>query len=163
MTVKKKISKTGPAKNDGKKGPGDQLQQDKMTVKYTFERTKEDVENIERVRRSLNTKFFSKYQKADSKIYRDLPDLYLNAVKREQDLQLVIDELTAKLRQLEDLRTSFCRILELCDKTDDESSEPPKTLQKNVAKCANLDPGDDDCEKCDGYNTDCDFYDAEEE
>ncbi len=33
MTVKKKISKTGPSKNDGKKGPNDQLQCNKMTVK----------------------------------------------------------------------------------------------------------------------------------
>ena len=161
MTAKKKTSKTGPAKKDGKKGPGDQLQNGKLTVKYTFERTKEDVENIERVRRHLNTMFSSKYQKADSKIYRDLPDLYLNAVKKQQELQLAIDELTAKLGQLEDLRTSFCRILELCDKTD-ESSEPPKALQKNVAKCANFDSGDDDCEKCDGCNTDCDDYEARE-
>lgn len=153
MTAKKEISKTGPAKNDGKKGPGDQLQHNKMTVKYTFERTKEDVENIERVRRHLSTKFFSKYQKADSKIYRDLPDLYLNAVKREQELQLAIDELTAKLDVLEDLRTSFCRILELCTETDQES-KPRKKI------CNWYDTEEQACElsttaECDGYNTEC--------
>ena len=115
MTAKKKTSKNGPVNNDGKKGPGDQLQHNKMTVKYTFERSKVDVENIAKVRRHLNTEFFSNRYQTDSKIYRDLPDLYLNAVKKNQDLQLAIDELTAKLDTMEDLRTCFCRIFEICE------------------------------------------------
>jgi len=36
MTAKKKISRNGSAKKDGKKGPGDQLQNGKSTVKYTI-------------------------------------------------------------------------------------------------------------------------------
>jgi len=87
----------------------------KLTVKYTFERAKVDVENIAKVRRHLKIGFCSKSYVTDSEIYRDLPDLYLNAVKSNQDLQLAIDELTAKLGELEDLWSSFCRIFELCD------------------------------------------------
>jgi len=115
MTAKKEISRSAAEKKDGKKGSGDQLQDSKLTVKYTFERSKEDVKNIAKVRRHLNTEFFSNRYQTDSKIYRDLPNLYLNAVKKNQDLQLAINELTAKLDELEDLRTSFCRIFELCE------------------------------------------------
>jgi len=115
MTVKKRISEVPAGKNDGKKGPGDQLQNDKMTVKYTFERSKEDIENLEKLRIHLKSKFWNKSYNTDSEIYRNLPDLYLNAVKKNQDQDLAIDELTAKLDQLEDLRTSFCRIFEICE------------------------------------------------
>ena len=114
MTAKKVISRSSAGKIDGKKGPDDQLQDAKLTVKYTFERSKVDVENIAKVRRHLNIEFFSNRYQTDSKVYRDLPDLYLNAVKKNQDLDLAIDELTAKLDQLEDLRASICRIFEIC-------------------------------------------------
>ena len=115
MTVKKSISRSPAGKNDGKKGPNDQLQDAKLTVKYTFERSKEDIENLEKLRNHLKSKFWNKTWNTDSEIYRDLPDLYLNAVKKNQDKILAIDELTAKLDQLEDLRASFCRIFELCE------------------------------------------------
>lgn len=115
MTAKKETSDLPAGKIDGKKGPGDQLQDTKLTVKYTFERSKVDVENIAKVRRHLNIEFFSNRYQTDSKIYRDLPDLYLNAVKKVSDHQLAINELTAKLDQLEDLRTSICRIFEICE------------------------------------------------
>jgi transposase len=114
MTAKKVISRSSAEKNDGKKGPNDQLQDAKLTVKYTFDRSKEDIKNLEKLRQHLRSEFYKSYN-ADSKIYRDLPKLYLNAVKRNQDLELIIDELTAKLDQLEDLRASFCRIFEICE------------------------------------------------
>ena len=114
MTAKKETSKNGPSKNDGKKGPRDQLPGAKLTVKYTFERTKEDIKNLEKLRQHLRSEFYKSYN-TDSEIYRDLPKLYLNAVKKNQDLDLAIDELTAKLDQLEDLRASFCRISEICE------------------------------------------------
>jgi ribosome-associated translation inhibitor RaiA len=111
-------SANGPVQIDGKKGHVDQLQNSKSTVKYTFERTKKDIENLEKVRRHLKSNYFhgsySKSFNTDSEIYRELPNIYLNAVKEKQDLQLAIDELTAKLDQLEDLRSCFCRIFELC-------------------------------------------------
>lgn len=113
MTAKKVISRSSAEKNDGKKGPNDQLPGAKLTVKYTFDRSKEDIENLEKLRQHLRSEFYKSYN-ADSKIYRDLPKLYLNAVKKSQDLELDINELTAKLDELEDLRASFCRIFEIC-------------------------------------------------
>ena len=114
MTANKKDIGVPAGKIDGKKGPGDQLQHSKLTVKYTFERSKKDIENLEKVRQHLRSEFYKSYN-TDSEIYRDLPKLYLNAVKKNQDLDLAIDELTAKLDQLEDLRISFCRIFEICE------------------------------------------------
>lgn len=120
MTAKKKTSKIGPSKNDGNVSQihaGSNAKSKKNAVKYTLWRKKEDIENIAKVRRDLkaNTIFYNRSFKTDSEIYKKLPDLYLNAVKKNQDLQLAIDELTAKLDQLEDLRASFCRIFELCE------------------------------------------------
>lgn len=93
--------------NDGKKGQFTSSKNDKLTVKYTLERTKEDIENLQKVKRQfgINT---------DAKLYRELPKIYLNAVKKNQDLTKALDELTAKLDQLEILRTSLCRIFEIC-------------------------------------------------
>ena len=119
MPSKKEISKTGPLNNNGKRGPGNQLQHGKSTVKYTFERSKEDIKNLEKLRNHLKNKFHYKSYNTDSEIYRDMPELYLNAVKENQDLDHTIDELTAKLDQLEDLRTSFCRIFEICGVTNE--------------------------------------------
>ena len=96
MPVKKKISK--------KQGPS----------KYTLWRSKEDVKNLERLRESLDTEFDNKSYVTDSKLYKDLPELYLNAVKKTQDLDHQVDVLTAKLDELEILRASFCRIIEIC-------------------------------------------------
>ena len=115
MPSKKETSKTGPLNNNGKEGHGAVLQELKTTVKYTFERSKEDIKNLEKLRNHLKSEFHYKSYNTDSEIYRDMPDLYLNAVKENQDLELAIDELTAKLDVLEDLRTSFCRIFEICE------------------------------------------------
>ena len=115
MPSKKETSKTGPGNNNGNKGPGAVLQELKSTVKYTFERSKEDIENLEKLRNHLKNEFHYKSYNTDSEIYRDLPNLYFNAVKENQDLDHTIDELTAKLDHLEDLRTSFCRIFEICE------------------------------------------------
>lgn len=114
MTANKKDIGVPAGKNDGKKGLNDQLQHNKTTVKYTFERTKEDIKNLEKLRQHLRSEFYKSYN-TDSEIYRDLPKLYLNAVKKNQDLDLAIDELTAKLDHLEDLRTSICRIFKICE------------------------------------------------
>jgi len=43
-----------------------------------------------------------------------LPNEYQNAVERTRELDHQVDELTAKLDQLEDLRSCIYRILELC-------------------------------------------------
>jgi ribosome-associated translation inhibitor RaiA len=99
MTAKKVISRSSAEKN---------------AVKYTLWRSKEDIEKIEKLKRYLNDKSSRSFN-TDSQIYKELPDLYLNAVKKVSDHQLAIDELTAKLDQLEDLRTSFCRIFEICE------------------------------------------------
>jgi len=48
MTAKSSLAKTGPVKNDGKKGSGDQVLDGKLTAKYTLWRSKEDVAKIEK-------------------------------------------------------------------------------------------------------------------
>lgn len=116
---KTKIShryRTPAGKKDGKTGLSDQLQNGKTTVKYTFERTKEDVENIEKLRKHLQNNQCSSWKSynTDSEIYRDLPGLYFDAVNHVQQLDLQMEELTAKLDQLQQLRSSFCRIMEIC-------------------------------------------------
>lgn len=116
MTSKKRISPIGPSQKDGKNSNQvDQLQH-KTTVKYTIERTSEDIKKLDKIRKYLeqNNNGFISSLKSDSKIYRCLPDLFLNAVKQNQDLQLAIDELKAKTQDLEDLKTCFCRINEIC-------------------------------------------------
>lgn len=106
-------STIGPVNNDGKKGHVDQLQNGKLTVKYTLERTKEDIENLKKTKGILEY-YFHKMYNTDSQIYRDLPKLTVNLEDKIQDLNHQVDELTAKLEQLEILRTSLCRIFEMC-------------------------------------------------
>ena len=125
MTAKKKISKAAAEKNDGK---AKQIltsscnKSKKNGVKYTLWRTPEDIKNFEKLRFHLkNNLCYSKFAdhnstwNTDSEIYKKLPDLYHNAVKIIDDQQLAIDELTAKVERLEDLRASLCRIFELCE------------------------------------------------
>ena len=84
---------------------------------YTINRTKEDIKKIEQVRKILKNsdiQYSCNSYKADSKIYRDLPGLYIDAVKKLHDQDLAIDELTAKLHELQLLKDSFCRIIEMC-------------------------------------------------
>ena len=115
MTAKKEISRSSAEKNDGKSKQDLATRPQKMTAKYTIWRSKEDIAKINKVRKFLEFEYSYKSYKADSKIYKGLPDLFLNAVKKIDDQQLIIDELTAKLDQLEDLRTCFCRIFEICE------------------------------------------------
>jgi hypothetical protein len=123
MTAKKTISRSRHSKNDGKQILTSSCNKSKTNaVKYTLWRTPEDIKNLEKLRHHLkNNLVYSKFVNhnstwnTDSGIYKNLPDLYLNAVKKVSDQQLAIDELTAKLDELEDLRTSFCRIFEICE------------------------------------------------
>ncbi len=118
MTAKKKISRNGPIKNDGNDSQicaGSNAKCKKNAVKYTLWRKKEDIEKIEKLRDHLQKKYFGISFNTDSEIYKKLPDLYLNAVKRNLELINQVDDLTAKLDELEDLRASFCRIFELCE------------------------------------------------
>ena len=120
MTAKKKTAENGPSKNDGNDSQickQDLAKSKKNAVKYTLWRSKEDIENIAKVRRDLisNTVFYNRSLKTDSEIYKKLPDLYLNAVKKNLELINQVNELTAKLDELEDLRACFCRIFELCE------------------------------------------------
>ncbi len=89
----------------------------KMTAKdtkYTIVRSKQDIEELEKIRKMLCEKWLGRSLKTDSEIYRILPNEYQNAVEKIRVLDHQVDELTVKLVQLEDLRASFCRILELC-------------------------------------------------
>jgi len=122
MTAKKRISKPGNLKIDGKRGPNDQLLDKKMTAKYTIWRSKEDIKNLHNVKEILRS-HFSKSYNTDSEIYRDLPKLTAFQYKKIQDLQMANEELTAKLEQLEDLRSSICRIFELCEVDKIESRD----------------------------------------
>lgn len=122
MTANKKTSKISPAKNNGKRGPGDQLQRNNMTakpidVKYTFVRSKDDIAKLEKLRQYLKQEHLHSLKRfnTDSEIYRAMPDLYFNTVKTIAELQLELDELTAKLGTLEDLQACFCRIFEICN------------------------------------------------
>ena len=108
-------SRPGAKNIDGKRRPGVDQTSPKSTVKYTFERTQEDISNLEKLRQHLKSEFYTKNYNTDSKIYRDLPQLYLNAVKQRLDLDLAIDDLTAKLVQLQQLQDCFCRIFEICN------------------------------------------------
>ena len=115
MTVKKETSDLAAGKSNGKSAPGQDLQHNKSTVKYTFERSKQDIKKLDELRQHLKSEFHYKSYNTDSEIYRDLPDLYFNAVKKYQDLDHQVDVLTVKLDELEDLRASFCRIFEICE------------------------------------------------
>ncbi len=106
----------GPAKNDGKKGGAGCSTSSKSPSKYTIVRSPEDIALIENVRKMLKQDHPFESYKTDSEVYRLLPTLYTNAVKEGLQQLRKIEELTAKLTELEDLRTSFCRIFEICKK-----------------------------------------------
>lgn len=119
-TAKKRTSRSPGGKSDGKsKHLVDQLQS-KSTVKYTIERSMADINQLQKVKEVLKTEFYYKSFKTDSEVYRNLPKLYMDAVKKCGDLQLVIDELTAKLDTFEDLRSSICRISDFIKETDND-------------------------------------------
>ena len=104
----------GQRKSNGKKADVGSRQQRKTTAKYTIVRNNQDIEQLEKLRRILKDVYGHSRYNTDAEIYRDLPQLYLDAVKKGLDVELINEELTAKLDQLEDLRSSICRILEFC-------------------------------------------------
>lgn len=85
-----------------------------MSERYTFDRDKTDLKNLNKLRDHLNDVFSNKSWISDSKIYRDLPNLYLNAVDSIKGLDHQVAELTAKLAEMDEIRTAFCSIFELC-------------------------------------------------
>jgi predicted nucleic acid-binding Zn-ribbon protein len=110
-------SKHGQRKSNGKKARPASSTSAKMTAKdtkYTIVRSKQDIVELEKIRKMLCEKWPGRSLKTDSAVYRILPTEYQNAVERIRELDHQVDELTVKLVQLEDLRSSFCRILELC-------------------------------------------------
>ena len=118
MTAKKVISRSSAEKNDGNDSQILTIscsKSKKNAVKYTLWRSSQDIEKIEKLKRNLKDVYGQDRYNTDSEIYKKLPELYQNAVKKVYDQQLAIDELTAKLDQLEDLRASFCRIFEICE------------------------------------------------
>lgn len=74
-------------------------------------RSEEDKQNLNAVRDFLHHKItnWTNYN-TDSKLYLSLPELYLNAVKQNQDLTRQVESLTAKLKEYDQLRTALCRI-----------------------------------------------------
>ena len=110
-------SRHGPGKKDGKRRPLVSSTSPKLTVKdtkYTIVRSKQDIAELDKVRKIFWENGVNLSLKTDAEVYRVLPKEFQVAVKRVQDLDHQVEELTVKLVQLEDLRSSFCRILELC-------------------------------------------------
>ena len=109
-------SRRGQRKDNGKKADVDGLQQHKLTAKdtkYTIIRSKEDIAELEKVKKIFWENGVNSKLKTDSEIYRMLPYEFEKAVKRVIELDHQVEVLTAKLDQLEDLRASFCRCIEL--------------------------------------------------
>lgn len=118
MTAQNKTSKGrgSPGKNkDGKKVSGNMAKDKKKTAKYTLWRSPEDIKNLEKVRTYLEKNNWKKY-KTDSGIYKELPDLFLDAVKTIEQLNLEVRELTAKKEDLEEISGHVCRIIEMVKK-----------------------------------------------
>jgi len=122
MPSNKKGYPNGQQKNNGKKELNDQLQQNKMTVKYTFGRSKEDIKKINKLRNFLkNNDSFSgsivnwehRTWNTDSEIYHEMPDLFFLAINTMQQLQQENEELTAKLDEMQDLKNSISHIIEI--------------------------------------------------
>ena len=109
-------SRHGPTKKDGKGRPSTSPAAHRKPSKYTIVRKQPDIELLEKLRRILKDNYGQTRYNTDAEIYRDLPMLYLDAVKQGRDLDHQVEVLTAELAQLEELRSCFCRILELCNK-----------------------------------------------
>ena len=81
--------------------------------KYTIIRSKEDIQELHDVDGILEF-YTNKMYTSDSKRYRDLPKVTAIMAGKIQDLQRTNSELTAKLEQLEDIRSCVCRIMNIC-------------------------------------------------
>ena len=115
--IKSGISQTsrhGPLKTNGKRRPSGSSINQKKPSKYTIVRKQKDIEQLEKLRRILKDVYGISNFNTDSEIYRELPRLYLDAVKQSNDHAARCEVLTAELVQLAELRECFCRILELC-------------------------------------------------
>lgn len=77
---------------------------------YTITRSKEDIKNIEAVKKQLDLGKIT-----DSKIYRLLPEIYLNAVKQIKTQDLMIQELQAKTDRLLQLKNYICGIKDMIE------------------------------------------------
>lgn len=86
---------------------------EKNNHKYTINRSDSDIKIINKLRDYLQSNNNNKTFNTDSEIYRDLPFLFLNAVKTIDQLQLQINKLTAEVEKFEDLRANICRIMEI--------------------------------------------------
>lgn len=106
-------SRRNPSKSDGKRRPSTSPAEHRKPSKYTIVRTQQDIDQLEKLRGILKDVYGQGRYNTDSEIYRELPRLYLDAVKQSNDHATRCDVLTAELDQLEDLRTSFCRCMEL--------------------------------------------------
>lgn len=107
----------GQRKSNGKKADVDGLQQHKLTAKdtkYTIVRSRQDIAELEKIRKMFCEKWPGRSLKTDSEIYRILPNEYQNAVERIRELDHQVEVLTAKLDQLQQLEDHICRILEYC-------------------------------------------------
>ena len=116
MTAEKKGSRSPGEKSDGKKKLGSGPGSKKKTAKYTLWRSGEDVKNLEKVRKHLEKDSWGKEYKTDSKIYKLLPAAFLNAVETIASKDQLIEKLTAKEENLEEIRSCICRINELVKK-----------------------------------------------
>lgn len=112
MTVNKKRYPHQAQIKDGKKGPAAAPAAIKKTVKYTIERSKDDIKNLHETIGILEY-YFSKSYNTDAQIYRDLPKLTVKLDDIAQDLRKANDKLTVKLQELQDLKSSICRIIDI--------------------------------------------------
>lgn len=84
----------------------------KDETKYAILRSKEDIKKLKEVKDLLNEE--KEFYVTDSSVYRDLPDLYLFAVKTTDQLRREIQDLTAKVEDYGRLQEHINGILDFC-------------------------------------------------
>lgn len=112
MTAKMKRPRGRPQKKNGKSLSGTRDPGKKVPSKYTIMRSQQDVKDLDQMIRQHNEKHPWASINTHSQAYKKLPSMYADAVKMIHDQDLQIQELTAKLHQLQDLEAAFCRILD---------------------------------------------------
>lgn len=88
----------------------------KDETKYTIRRTKEDIDNINKVRKYLKSAHSNYKFTFDSEIYRKLPLMFLNAINRIELQKKLIHEMKAQIKLLNELQDSVNHVLEICKK-----------------------------------------------